>query len=237
MRRFAVIVLSAMLVLSADVFSRRGRSGGFSSGGSRSSSFGSRSTSRSSGGSRTTTRKTSTAPRKSSSSLTRKTSTKKTAVKPKAVAKSKTDKALAKKNNMAAKKYGSRANAQKSFKEKMKSDPSFSKKYPNKFDKEPAKRPDYIPANVSRGGVSYNVTYMNGGYGYMGPLGTWIMLDMMTDIMVTDAMLRSHGYGTYGAGGAPAVIHTGPSAAVIVMSVVGSILGIIILMAIFGVFA
>jgi len=158
-------------------------------------------------------------------------------VKPKAKAKSKTDKALAKKNNAAAKKYGSKANAQKSFKEKMKNDPNFSKKYPNKFDKQPATRPDYIPQSHSVGGVSYNVTYNNGGYGYMGPLGTFIMLDMMTDIAVTNAMLSRQGYGTYSATGAPVVVRTGPAGAVIVMSIFAGIVLIVVVMALCGVFS
>lgn len=226
MRRLSVVMLAIVLLVGGDTVAR-GRSGGFSSG--RSSSFRS---------SRTTTRpkaapKRAPAPRKKSSSLTKKqTTAKKSAVKPKAVAKSKTDKAMAKKNNLAAKKYGSRANAQKEFRSKLKNDPNFAKKYPNKFDKQPAKRPDYIPASVNRGGTTYNVTYMNGGYGYMGPLGTWIMLDMMTDMMVTDAMLRSHGYGTYGPSGAPMIVRTGPSGAIVFLWILGGIVGIAVIVVI-----
>jgi len=231
MRQFLVLFLSlSIFILSADVLAR-----GVSRSSSR--SFSRPSTSKPA----TVAPKRAVAPRKATSTVqktaTKAPANKATVAKPKAKAMSKTDKALAKKNNAAAKKYGSKANAEKSFKENMKSDPNFSKNYPNKFDSQPVSRPDYIPGNVSRSGVSYNVTYMNGGYGYMGPMGTWMMIDMMTDIAVTNAMLNRHGYGSYGDNGAPVVIRTGPGGAVIAMTIFAGIVVLVIILSVCGVFS
>lgn len=212
MKRFVMSVLCTMLLFSQDAFSRR--SGG--------SSFSSSRSSRSY--SRPVSKKTSTAPRKSTTTV--KKATTKTQAKPKAIAKTSTSKKISKKEALAAKKYGNKKNATSSFRKEQ------AKNYKNKFEKEPAKRPEYIPSSVSRGGVSHNVTFYNGSYGYYNMVNgvrTWMLLDMATDMMVTDAMLRSHGYGVYGAGGTP-VVYQSPIPKILFGAIFGTI-GLIVVVA------
>lgn len=94
----------------------------------------------------------------------------------------------------AAKKNGtsfkSKADAQKAFKEK------YATQYTSKYATKPATRPSHIPSTYSTGGKTYNVTYNSsyGGYGYMGPSGSWIMYNAMADAVMYDTLMRRHNY-------------------------------------------
>jgi hypothetical protein len=95
---------------------------------------------------------------------------------------------MAKQDAMGAKKYTSQADAASAFRQQQAS------KYSNSFATQPSVRPDYIPGNISRGGVQYNVVFHGGCYGYyVGSV--WTPLDMAMYMVVTDAMLNNNGYG------------------------------------------
>lgn len=100
--------------------------------------------------------------------------------------------------------YTSKASATQAFKTK------HASQYKSKYDTKPATRPDHIPQSTTVGGKSYNVTYNQqyGGYGYMGPSGSWIMYDMMTDAIMMDTMMRRQNY-YYDRPGAVTYVSTG----------------------------
>jgi len=228
MHRFLVILTAVLLIGDSDIFAARSSSSFRSSSSSRSRS------SSSSFRPASKPKVAPTNPRPASSfkstqsaqpAQVSQTNRATTVTQTKTVTKTKIDSKLAKKNAEAAKMYGSRSKAQEAFKSKIKNDPSFSTRYTNKFDREPASRPEYIPASVSRGGTNYTVIYNEGSYGYwntVNGISTWIMLDMMTDMIVTDAMLSSHGYGSYTPVGAP-VPYRSNNTGIIVLSVVGGL--------------
>lgn len=132
------------------------------------------------------------------------------------------DKALYEKAKRNGTTFQSRSDATNAFKAK------YAKQYSNKFDKEPAARPDYIPKTYSSGGQTYNVTYNQqyGGYGYMGPSGAWIMYDAMADAAMMSVLMRNNGY-YYGA---PPAYGTGGGT--IALVVVGGIVIVVIIGAI-----
>lgn len=108
--------------------------------------------------------------------------------KPVAVANTKLSNTMAIQDAMGAKKYTSQSDASSAFRQQQAS------KYSNHFASEPSRRPDYIPGNISRGGVQYNVVFHGGSYGYYSG-SVWTPLDMAMYMVVTDAMLNNNGYG------------------------------------------
>jgi len=98
-------------------------------------------------------------------------------------------------------------------------------KYKSSYATKPATRPDYIPQTTSVGGNSYNVSYNAGygGYGYMGPMGTWVMYDAMADAATLSLLMSRQGYyyDNPTVRSTPVVIHrSGPSGFVVVMGFV-----------------
>ena len=208
MRKLTYLFLIAFFAFATteDLYARR--SGGSRSSSSRSSwGSSSRSSSRSSWGSSS---KSSSSSKKSSwgsSSKGKSTSSKSTVSRPKTTT-SKTSipapkkklvprkpiSATDKKRIAAAKTsgtyYKNRDKATADFKAK------HAKTYTSKYATKPATRPAHIPQTYSSGGRSYNITYNAGygGYGYMGPSGSWIMYDMMTDAIMMNAMMNQRGY-------------------------------------------
>jgi len=150
---------------------------------------GSRSSSSRSSSSRSYSRSKSTS-RGTSKSLTskRSTSTKKTKA---AVTRSKVDQkayATAKANGTA---FKSKGDATKSFKSK------YGKQYTSTYATKPATRPAHIPQTYKDpGGNTYNVTYnsQHGGYGYMGPSGTWMAYNAMSDAIMLNALMQRNNY-------------------------------------------
>lgn len=126
--------------------------------------------------------------------------------------------------------FESRSSARTAFK----NDKANAQKYTSKYASEPKTRPEHIPQTYkdSKTGNTYNVTYNQdrGGYGYWGGggpgLGTFIMYDVMTDLVVMDMMMNRQGYHV---GAAPAVVHTstGPGAGLIFL---GVIVGVVLLL-------
>jgi hypothetical protein len=86
--------------------------------------------------------------------------------------------------------YTDKKSAQAKFKKE------YGAKYTSSYKTKPATRPEHIPQTYSSGGKSYNITYNvnHGGYGYMGPSGSWIMYDMMADQVMYNRYRRHHGY-------------------------------------------
>jgi len=111
-----------------------------------------------------------------------------TSAKPVAVANTKLSNTMARQDAMGAKKYTSQSDAASAYRQQQAS------KYSNSFASEPTRRPEYIPGNISRGGVQYNVVFHGGGYGYYSG-SVWTPLDMAAYMVVTDAMLNNGGYG------------------------------------------
>lgn len=199
MRRYILFFICSILLVGAfnEVLARR-------SGGSSFSRSSSRSYSRPAS-------KPSTSSRKSSSVISKKKSN--LSSKPKARTNSKLTKAVKKKNaesNKKYSKYGKDARKQaaidfKKSNEWKSTSQDLAKK--NKFDSPnpPSTRPEHIPQNVTVNGSPYPTTYgmLPGGsygYGYMDPTGVMIAL-AAHDMMVTNSMLRTNGYGTYGSNG------------------------------------
>ncbi|MFQ5645768.1 MAG: hypothetical protein ACE5GM_02465 [bacterium] len=100
------------------------------------------------------------------------------------------DRMLSRKTAQRGKRFASRKSAQSAYRN--------SHRMKNKFKSKPASRPEHIPSTVNRGGRNYNVSYYNGSYGYYNPLGVFVALTA-ADMLVTNAMMRSAGYG-YGYG-------------------------------------
>jgi len=86
--------------------------------------------------------------------------------------------------------YKSKAEAQKAFKSK------YASQYTSKYATKPTTRPTHIPQTYATGGRTYNVTYNStyGGYGYMGPSGSWVMYNAMADAVMYDSLMRRHNY-------------------------------------------
>lgn len=65
-------------------------------------------------------------------------------------------------------------------------------RYQNNFKTEPAVRPNYIPGRTNVNGQDRDVIFVQGrGYGYYDSLGTFMMYDAMSDMMMMN-MLMSH---------------------------------------------
>lgn len=87
-------------------------------------------------------------------------------------------------------KHKNRKEALKSFKEANKN------KYPTKYDKEPATRPDHIPRTFDvGGGVNVNINYdpIHRGYGYRHN-GIWVDYDPFLDVRMSDRLMYINGY-------------------------------------------
>ncbi len=86
--------------------------------------------------------------------------------------------------------YTSRTAAVDAFKSK------YSTTYTSRYTSEPTTRPDHIPAKTNVGGQTYNVVYNQqaGGYGYTNALGTFIMYDALSDMVMLSALMDKHDY-------------------------------------------
>lgn len=72
-------------------------------------------------------------------------------------------------------------------------------KYGSSYATKPATRPGHIPQSYASGGTTYNISYHQGygGYGYMGPLGSWIAYNAMADMAMApyyNRQMASAGY-------------------------------------------
>lgn len=213
MQHFLTIFICAFFLIgtSSEIYARH--SGGSSFGGSRSS--------RNSDNKAVVSRKTSGTSQKAAISKPSKA---------KAQSKSNLTKAVKKKNASANNKYSkygkdARKQAATDFKKSNEwKNKSQSLAKNNKYNSPtpPSQRPEHIPQNVTVNNTTVNTSYgmLPGGYygyGYMDPIiGTMVAL-AAHDMMVTNAMLRNHGYGTYSASGA----------VVVTRDPIGIILGII----------
>lgn len=148
--------------------------------------------------------------------------TKTSTTKPKAKATTLTSKQLKKKNRLAAKKYAAPDGRKRAAADYRKEQASQVQK---KWDREPATRPAYVPQTVAVGGMSHNVVFYGGRYGYYVG-GMWTPLDYAVHMAVTDAMLSNHGYGNYRNG--TVVVERHP------MSTAGAIAGIVIALIVVG---
>lgn len=86
--------------------------------------------------------------------------------------------------------YSSKSAATDAFKSK------YSKQYTSRYASKPTTRPDHIPSTTSVAGKTYNITYdqRRGGYGYMGPGGSWVMYDAMADAAMLNLLMPRHYY-------------------------------------------
>lgn len=118
--------------------------------------------------------------------------------KPKAVSKNKLDAKQTKKvsSNKSTKRFKTKKEAEAAARK------SLAKKNSYTSSKPPAKRPDYVPRNVTRNGRSYDVNYypMPGGgygYGYRDPTTGLIVSLLAADMIMDAAMMNRYGY-SYG---------------------------------------
>jgi len=197
-RIIVVFFLSLSLLVTSDVYARRG-GGSFSS---PSRSVPSRSAPR-------------TAPRKTAptkpSTITKKSVTNQ---KPKAVSKNKLDqkqqKMLASKDKEAFKKYSNKSQATDAYKESLAKNSTYTN------STAPTQRPSHIPEKITQNGQPVNVTYnvLPGGgygYGYMDPV-TMAFIALTPRYYVVDPYaMRSAGYGQWDASGRPVITRVGPS--------------------------
>lgn len=231
---FSLCVL-LLIGSSSEIFSAR--YGGGSSFRSSGSSF--RSTS--SGSSfRSSTPKPASAPRMTTSPSTFKSTpavapkpTSSVSVKPKAVSTSKIDtkksKVMASQNKQSAQKYGTKANAEKAYREKLISSNKYNSPNP------PTTRPANIPSNVTVNNVSVGTTYgmLPGGgygYGYYDPVSHMFMALAMNQMLVNDAMMMESGSGHWDSTGRPIVVHNN-SGLMIFFIILGSIVVILVVVA------
>ncbi len=86
--------------------------------------------------------------------------------------------------------YSSKSAATEAFKSK------YSGQYTGRYASKPATRPDHIPQTTSVGGKTYSIDYSRryGGYGYMGPGGSWIMYDAMADAAMLSILMSRNNY-------------------------------------------
>lgn len=172
--------------------------------------------------SRSTPSRSAKTPSRSPSSAKRPTS------KPAAPKRSAADQKLYDKAKSSGTVYKSKTAATTAFKEKNAS------QYKSKYDKQPAARPDHIPQSTSVGGTSYNVTYnqTHGGYGYMGPSGSWMMYNTMADVAMVSMLMGRQNYYVdtvpMATGGQVAVVRRGPSAFTIFLIIGGIIVVIVV---------
>jgi len=117
-----------------------------------------------------------------------KPTTGRTTAKPKMTAAQQKSLETAKKNGTA---FKSKTAAQDAFKTK------YASQYKSKYATKPATRPSHIPQTTKVGNTNVNVVYNQqyGGYGYMHPtLGTWMMYDVMTDMIMMNMLMNQHHY-------------------------------------------
>ena len=78
-------------------------------------------------------------------------------------------------------------------------------KYTSTYTTKPAARPGHIPKTYASGGTMYNISYNSGygGYGYMGPLGAWIVYDAMADVAMASYYNRQMAQAGYYYGAPP----------------------------------
>jgi hypothetical protein len=164
----------------------------------------------------------------SQSSTIKNTPTQSFTSKPKAVSNNSIDKkqakAIASQNNNAAKTYGSKANAEKAFREKL----STSNKYTSPTP--PAVRPANIPQTIVINNTSVSPSYgmLPGGhygYGYYDPMTNMMVALAANQMMVDNAMMRQSGYGQWDDSGRSVVVHepSSSSAIVLVLVILGAV--------------
>jgi len=120
---------------------------------------------------------------------------------------------------------------------KFKSDPAMTSKYTSKYTTKPATRPTHIPETTTVGGKTVNVTYnsAHGGYGYMGPSGTWMMYDAMSDAVMLSALMSQNHYYYQGhpSLGSTAVVHHSNAGMTILWVLLG-LVGVVVVIAVIG---
>jgi hypothetical protein len=109
---------------------------------------------------------------------------------------------MATQNKVAATKYGSKATAEKAFREKMATSNSYTSATP------PATRPTSVPQSITVNNTSINTSYdrLPGGgygYGYYDPTSHLFMALAVNQMIVNDAMMAESGYGRWGHDGRP----------------------------------
>lgn len=87
-------------------------------------------------------------------------------------------------------KFDSRKDALQKFKDQN------ANKYKSTYTSRPDSRPEHIPETTRFNGKTYDVTYNpnQSGYGYIGPSGSWIMYDTMSDMIMMNMLMSNQGY-------------------------------------------
>jgi hypothetical protein len=161
----------------------------------------------------------------SQSSTIKSTSSQSFASKPRAVSNSTMDKkqakAIASQNNVAAKTYGSKANAEKAFRDKLSASNQYNSPTP------PAVQPASIPRTIVINNTSVSSSYgmLPGGhygYGYYDPMTHMMVALAANQMMVDNAMMRQSGYGQWDDSGRPVIVHrSSPASAVALVIIIG----------------
>ena len=190
MRRWKLILIFGLVFVatglsSSDAFARRGGGSSSRSSSSRSSSWGS--SSRSSSQSRTSMWGGSS---RSSQSTSYGLSSSGSRTRNQTPARSAVDQKVYDKAKASGTAYSSKSEAVSAFKSK------YSNQYTSRYASKPATRPNHIPSTTSVGGKTYNIIYdqRRGGYGYMGPGGSWRMYDAMADAAMLSILMPRHYY-------------------------------------------
>ncbi len=108
-------------------------------------------------------------------------------------------------------------------------------KYGSTYATKPTTRPGHIPPTyVGSGGTTYNISYNQGygGYGYMGPLGTWMVYNAMADAAMGPYYNRQMASAGYDYGPPLRPLRHGPSGGTIFFFIAG---GVVVLFVISGV--
>jgi hypothetical protein len=161
----------------------------------------------------------------SQSSTIKSTPTQSQVSKPKAVSNNFMDKkqakAIASQNNVAAKTYGSKANAEKAFRDKLSASNQYNTSTP------PAVQPTNIPRTIIINNTSVPSSYgmLPGGhygYGYYDPM-THVMVALAANqMMVNNSMMRESGYGQWDDSGRPIIVHeSNPASAIALVIIIG----------------
>lgn len=208
-------------ILSEDVFARPGGSRSSPSRSSPSRSPSRSTPSKTSSGSSWGTRKPAT-------SSTRSSTTKST---PK---RSATDQKAYDKAKASGTAFESRSKATSAFKTK------HATEYKSTYTAKPETRPSHIPESTKVGGTTYNVTYnqQHGGYGYMGPSGSWMMYNAMGDALMLSMLMRQNNYHydtvPISQGQPVVVVRRGLSGLMIFFGVVGSLIVVVVVVVVIG---
>ena len=190
-----IAFISIFSYMTEDCFAQR-RGGSRSWGSSKSSkSWGSSSKSKSSWGSSSKKSKAKTSSSKSSSKWSNKTKASSSRPKTKTeTKKSKISKDNYKKAVQNGTAFKTKEAAAKDFKSK------HASKYTNKYEKEPTTRPNHIPQTTQHNGQQVNINYnqSQGGYGHWSGgspgIGTWIMYDAMSDMVMMSILMNQNNY-------------------------------------------